>query len=91
MPEGTPLTACVRKWNGIACVSAIVAPHVCDLVRGAFVLEARARPACLLGPLWMLNLLALPFAKMIFLVPLNVFDVLLGPPPMHSSVHSDLF
>jgi hypothetical protein len=52
MPEGTPLTACVRKWNGIACVSAIVAPHVCDLVRGAFVLSARARPVSSLCFLW---------------------------------------
>ena len=45
--EGTRRTACACKRNRITSVAAIVAPQLCDLVRGAFVLEARARPACL--------------------------------------------
>jgi hypothetical protein len=47
VPEGA-LPACARKSNRITSVAAIVAPQPCDLVRGAFVLVTRARPACLL-------------------------------------------
>jgi hypothetical protein len=60
VPGGALRTACVRKSNRITSVAAIVAPHTCDLVRGAFVLEARARPACLLGPLSFLTTASAP-------------------------------
>jgi len=36
--------ACARNENRITSVAAIVAPHVCDLVRGASVLITPVRP-----------------------------------------------
>jgi hypothetical protein len=43
--DDMPLTGCVWKANRISSIAAIVAPHTCDLVRGAQVLVTPARPA----------------------------------------------
>ncbi len=43
--EGTPYKPCVPKRNQITSVAAIVAPHACDLVRGALGVQAPTRPA----------------------------------------------
>jgi hypothetical protein len=44
MRDGTCLIACVPKSKRITSVVATVAPHVCDLVRGARGVQAPARP-----------------------------------------------
>jgi hypothetical protein len=43
-----PNESCAQNGKWITSFTAIVAPHPCDLVRGALVLVTPARPACLL-------------------------------------------
>jgi hypothetical protein len=78
MPEGMPLTACVRKSNRITSVTAIVAPHTCDLVRGAFVLAHGRVP--LYSPLSLPVFPLATFAPIVLrLVFLRCFKIGFGP------------
>ena len=78
MSKDRLLTACVRKSNRITSVAAIVAPHTCDLVRGAFVLAHGRVP--LSSPLSLPILPLAAFAPIVLrLIFLCRFKISFGP------------
>ncbi len=83
--------SCARNEKWITSLAAIVAPHTCDVVRGALVLVAPARPAMSFAFLYFFVPSTLTFTKMLCFVFPDLHDVLFCPAPVSASIHAYLF